>query len=276
MIRSLLLLLVFTMPAAAGDRVLSIGGSITEIVYALGQEDRLIGRDATSTYPPEAEELPNIGYMRALSPEGVLSTAPDLILADEGAGPPETIDVLKGADVPIVFLPDVPTVEGIIDKIRGVGDALGVKIEADALAAQISKDFAVAANRMDSITLSERKRVLFILSTQGGRIMSSGSGTAAAAMIGLAGGVNAIDGFEGYKPLTDEAIAAAAPDVILMMDRGRERADVIQELAALPGIAATAAARNQAIVTMDGLYLLGFGPRTADAVMELNRALYGR
>ena len=212
MIRVLLVCLLSATPAVAGDRVLSIGGSITEIVYALGQEDRLIGRDATSTYPPEAGGLPNIGYMRALSPEGVLSTGPSLILADEGAGPPETIDVLKGANVPIVLLPDDPSVDGIIDKVRHVGTALGVETEAQALAARISKDFDAIAKSMDAVSQDERKRVLFILSAQGGRIMSSGSGTAAAAMIDLAGGVNAVDAFEGYKPLTDEAIAAAAPD----------------------------------------------------------------
>ena len=76
-------------------RVLSIGGSVTEIIYALGEQDRLIARDTTSSYPAEAKNLPDVGYMRALSPEGILSVDPQLIIAEDGSGPPETIAVMR-------------------------------------------------------------------------------------------------------------------------------------------------------------------------------------
>ena len=84
--------------------IVSVGGPVTEIIYALGEQDRLVGRDTTSVYPPEANDLPNVGYMRALSAEGVLSLSPDLILARSTSGPPVTLDQLAASSVPIVLV----------------------------------------------------------------------------------------------------------------------------------------------------------------------------
>lgn len=119
----------------------------------------------------------------------------------------------------------------------------------------------------------EPRRVLFVLSMQGGRVMASGRGTAAAGIIEMAGGENAVTAFEGYKPLTDEAVAEARPDVILMMDRGGGHGADDAALLAHPALETTPAARNGAVVRMDGLLLLGFGPRTPEAVTALSRAL---
>ena len=255
--------------------VLSIGGSVTEIVYALGQGDRLVARDTTSTYPPEAEDLPDVGYMRALSPEGVLSVSPELILSEDGAGPPETMAVLTSSGVDIVTIPNVESGPGIAEKIKRVGDALGVSKEAEALAANVEAEIATAKARADRLAGDSPKRVLFVLSMQGGRVMASGTGTAASAIIELAGGVNAVTEFEGYKPMTDEAVSVAAPDVILMMDRGGDHAIANEVLFGMPAFQPTPAAETGAIVRMDGLYLLGFGPRTAKAVSDLSHHLYG-
>ncbi|MBV0912466.1 heme/hemin ABC transporter substrate-binding protein [Anianabacter salinae] len=255
-------------------RVLSIGGSVTEIVYALGQGDRLVARDTTSSFPPEAVALPDVGYIRALSPEGVLSVNPDLIISEEGAGPPEALDVLHAAAIDWVTVPEDPTAEGVAQKIRAVGAALGARDRAEALAATVEADLKAAAAKAAAHD-GAPKRVLFILSTQGGRIMASGTGTAAAAIIGLAGGQNAITEFEGYKPLTDEAVSQAAPDVILMMDRGGDHGAADDELFAMPALVTTPAAETRSVIRMDGLYLLGFGPRTAQAVSDLSAHLYG-
>ena len=259
--------------AASDDgRVLSIGGSVTEIVYALGQGDRLIARDTTSTYPAEAMDLPDVGYMRALSPEGVLAVAPDLVLSEEGAGPPEAIAVLKEADIAFVTVPGGFDAAAVADKIRAVGAALEVPERAEALAAGVRAEIDAAAAQAQR---EAPKRVMFLLSVQGGKLMAGGSGTEADAIIRMAGGVNAAEGFPGYKPLTDEAATAAAPDVILMMDRGGNHAASADELFSLPALAVTPAAETRALIKMDGLKLLGFGPRTAQAVTELNAALYG-
>ena len=213
-----------------------------------------------------------MGYLRALSPEGVLSVDPTLIISEEGAGPPETIDVLRDAAIPFVTVPETYSREGILEKIRTVGDALDVPEKADDLAARI--DLALREAEEKAATVSETpKRVLFILSTQGGRIMAAGTNTAAQAIIEMSGGVNAVAAFEGYKQMTDEAVSAAAPDVILMMDRGGDHAADNSDLFSHPGLAATPAAANNAVVRIDGLLLLGFGPRTPEAVERLSDAL---
>ena len=252
---------------------MSIGGSLTEIIYALGEEDRLVARDSTSVYPPAVFELPDVGYIRQLSPEGVLSVNPSGILALHGAGPREAVDVLKKASVPYVEIPDNFDHAGILAKIRAVGEALDVEEKAGRLAAEV--DASLSAVEKQTAAIERRKRVLFILSMQDGKVMASGTETAANGIIELAGAVNAIDGYTGYKQVSDEAIITAAPDVVLMMDRSGNHAISDDDLFAHPGIAPTPAASARQVVRMDGSYLLGFGPRTAQAVHDLAVALYG-
>lgn len=254
-------------------RLVAIGGSVTEIIYALGEEERLVGRDSTSVYPDAALALPDIGYMRAISPEGVLAISPDAILSLEGSGPPEAIDVLKKASVPFVTIPESFDEAGILRKIEVVGQALGVEEKAERLAAQLKADLDAALAATAAI--DDRKRVLFILSMQGGKVLASGTGTAADGIITMAGGRNAVTEFAGYKQLTDEAVITAKPDLILMMNRTGDHAADNGRLLAHPAVSQTPAARNEAILRMDGAYLLGFGPRTASAVRDLAKSLYG-
>ncbi|MVO14692.1 heme/hemin ABC transporter substrate-binding protein [Parasedimentitalea huanghaiensis] len=274
------LLIVATMAshmalAQPASRIVTVGGSVTEIVYALDQQDRIIARDTTSSYPDQVAKLPDIGYARALSPEGVLSVAPDLIIAIEGAGPPETIDVLQSAQVGFVSVPEVFTADGIVAKIRTVGAAVDQVQAAEVLVTQVASELTEAQNAAQKAANGDPKKVLFILSTQGGRIMAGGTNTAADGIIHMAGGINAVTAFDGYKPLTDEAVTIAAPDVILMMDRGGDHGAAAKELLAMPALIPTPAAQNGKVVRMNGLHLLGFGPRTASAITELSQALYG-
>ncbi len=255
--------------------VLSIGGSVTEIVVALGQQHRLKARDTTSSYPAGVTNLPDVGYMRALSPEGVLSVGPSLILSEEGAGPPEALDVIRAADIGFVEVPGALTAEGILRKIAIIGEALDAQDQAETLSAEVEADLAKALADADRPE-ADKKRVLFVLSTQGGKINASGTGTAADALIRMAGGVNAISDFKGYKQITDEAVGMAAPDVILMMDRGGDHGAGDDELFAMPAVRLTPAAQTRSSVRMDGLLMLGFGPRTAQAIQMLNDALYGQ
>lgn len=268
-------LLLSTAPVRAEtpERIVSLGGAVTEIVAALGAADRLVGRDSTSNWPPEVRDLPNVGYVRALSPEGVLALDPDLILSEDGAGPMEAVEVLRAAGIPFVTLPGEPTPEGVIAKFETVGKALGREAEAAALAA----DFAakIAEVKAEAAAVTERKRVLFVLAIQGGRVMAGGENSAASQIIELAGGINAGTGFEGFKPTTDEALLEAAPDVILMMDREGDLAVHAEDVLAHPALAETPAAKDGAILRMDGMLLLGFGPRTAEAAAQLHDALYG-
>jgi len=253
-------------------RVLSIGHSVTEIVYTLGEGHRLVARDSTSRFPPGANQLPNVGYMRALSAEGVLSVEPDLILASAGAGPKEVVDVIRATGIEFVDVPTGFTPEAITEKIRVIGAALNVPDRADTLAAAVQADIALA---LGGAFPDEPRRVMFLMSAAGGKLIAAGQDTEADAIIRLAGAVNAVTGFTGYKTLEDEAAASAAPDVILMMDRAGLQHATAPELFALPALATSPAAASGALIKVDGAKVLGFGPRTAEAIRELNALFYG-
>ncbi|MGN6449656.1 MAG: heme/hemin ABC transporter substrate-binding protein [Brucella intermedia] len=254
------------------SRIVSVGGSLTEIVYALGAENMLAGRDQTSIYPEAVKKLADVGDMRQLAPEGVLSVNPTGILLLEGSGPQDTLDVLKKASVPMIVVPETFTGESVIRKIEIVGKALGLEDKARTLAAEISSDIEAAEKA--AAGHNPRKRVLFVLSAPGGRLMASGTGTAADGMIKLAGGENVVSEYHGYKQLTDEAVEKTAPELILIMDTGADGMTP-ESLMKNPVIAATPAGRNGNIVSMDASYLLGFGPRTGAAIRDLSAKLYG-
>ncbi|MGR3621080.1 heme/hemin ABC transporter substrate-binding protein [Pseudophaeobacter sp.] len=275
---SLAFLSLFAPLVAQADepsRIVSIGGSVTEIVYALEQQDRLVARDTTSSFPAAATKLPNVGYARALSPEGVLSVDPDLILATAGSGPPETLEVLKQANVIYIEVPEIYSAEGVVTKIETVGKALGQEQAAAALATKVRVELGSAQALATKVAGNSPKSVLFVLSTTGGRIMVAGKDTGADGIITMAGAVNAIDDFSGYKQVSDEAIAVAAPDVILVMKRDGDHGLTKESMRSLPALMLTPAAQNGQLVRMNGLRLLGFGPRTATAVKDLSQAIYG-
>jgi len=262
-------LMLTPLHAEEAARVLTLGGAVTEIVYALGQEDRLVARDTTSTHPPGVMDLPDVGYVRALSPEGVLSVDPDLIIATEGSGPPETMDVLQAADVDLVVVPEGHDVAAILTKITTVADALGVPEAGAGLADRVETALTAAIGAGASET---PPRVLFVLSLQGGRIMAAGENSGAEGIITLAGGVNVMEGFDGYQQVSDEAVMLADPDVILMMDRSGDHAADNAEILDHAVLGHTRAAEAGAIVRLPGLLLLGFGPRTPEAVEALSAA----
>ncbi len=266
------------MPAAAApnvhppaQRIVAIGGAVTEILYALRQDGKIVGVDTTSLYPPQAlKSKPNVGYFRAFSPEGVLSLNPTLIIASDGAGPADAIKLLRQSKVPVEKLQDDFTAAGIVAKIETIGCLTHAESKAAELAKGVSQGFAdVAALRRKA---DGKTRVLFIIAMQGGRPLVAGSGTAADAMIRLAGGVNVGAGFAGYKQMNDESIVAAAPDVIVMMANGKQPGK--NEIFGLPAFKTVPAAAHQRLVAMDGLYLLGFGPRTPQAAKDLFAAFY--
>jgi iron complex transport system substrate-binding protein len=254
-------------------RIVSVGGAVTEILYALGADKKIVGVDATSLYPSSAmKEKPNVGYMRQLSAEGVLGLRPSLIVAIAGSGPPETMAVLEAAKMPLVVVPDSYSEAGIVDKINLIGRAIGAEARARCLVARVHDDLAALAKIRGGI--GRNKRVLFVLSFVNGRALAAGKDTAADGIIKLAGGVNALDAFDGYKPLNDEAVVVARPDVILSMQRGGPGVLTADDVFSHAAFSATPAAAKRSFVKMEGLYLLGFGPRTARAARDLALTLY--
>ena len=253
-------------------RIVSIGGAITEILYALGFEDRLAGVDSTSLYPTAAlRDKPNVGYMRQLSAEGVLGLNPSLVMAMQGSGPKETIEILEAAKVPLVMVPETFSEQGLLDKIALVGRAMDAGPRAACLTKAVAGDLAQLRELRGKV--AKPVRVMFVMSLLNGRAMAAGRNTAANEIILLAGAVNAIDGYDGYKPINDEAIIAAKPDVVLSIVRGKDSVEA-EAVFAHPAFALTPAASNRAFISMEGLYLLGFGPRTAAAARDLSLKLY--
>lgn len=257
---------------AAGERIVSVGGAVTEILYALGLEGRIAAVDTTSLEPARAlRDKPNVGYIRALSAEGVLSLQPSLVITTAEAGPPAAVKLVEEAGVRVARVPDEASPEGIVGKITTIGRLTGADEAARTLANATQARFAALAAARARIDTPVR--AIFVLALQNGRPLVAGRGTAADGILRLAGADNVASGFDGYKPMTDEAIIAAAPDVVVMMDREGHRANA-DEVFAAPALAATPAAARRALVAMEGLYLLGFGPRTPDAARDLMRALY--
>lgn len=266
-------LVVGVRPGSSADRrIVAAGGVITEILYALGRQDLLVGVDSTSLHPDEAmREKANVGYVRALSAEGVLSLRPTDLLAVEGAGPPDTLKLIAEAGVNVIRISEDTSEAGVAARIRTIGRIADTTDRAEALAARVEAGFAALKQQRDA--LAARKRVLFVLSLQNGRVMVGGARSSADAIIRLAGAVNAAETVEGYKPLTDEGLIAAAPDVVLMMKHNAHAASP-EQVFSQAALSATPAARTRSLVAMDGLYLLGFGPRTPEAARDLMAAVY--
>lgn len=253
-------------------RIITLGGPVTEIVFALGAGSQVVAVDTSSTYPAEVTELPQVGYQRQLAAEGVLALNPTLLLATTQAGPPEAIQQLRDAGIPILILPAEDSVEGAKAKITGFAQALGKVAEGEQVIADLDADLATAQALLDKTT--GQPKVMFIYARGAGSASVAGLKTGGHAMIELAGAANVVNEYDGYKPLTAEAAVAAAPDVILMLSGGLESVGGIDGLLKEPGIAETPAGQNRRIVAMDDEYLLSFGPRLGKALIDLIKLLH--
>lgn len=253
-------------------RIVSVGGSVTEILYALGLDGQVVAVDATSVFPAEAlRDKRNIGYLRQLSPEGVLSTNPSLVLAAAGIGPPETVQVLEASAVPLVRVPDRFDGEGILAKIRLVATTAGAAARGECLAGVVGRELATLAALRGKVP--SPVRTAFVLSFANGRAMVAGRGTAADGLIRLAGAVNVFGDIEGYKPVNDEAVVAARPEAVLAMTRGGPGALSADQVFAQASFSGTPAAARRAFVPVE-TQALAFGPLTASAARALAQALY--
>ena len=255
------------------SRVATLGGVFTETVYALGAQDQLTAVDASSFYPPEAlTDKPNFGYYRFLSAEPVLAQDPSLIIGNEETGPPDVVSQLRDAGVPILLLSDNNDVQAARDLITTLGAIFEREGAAEELIDQLDADVVAAEELVAGAT--DSPRVLFILQPPEAPMLVAGAVTAAGSMIELAGGTNVYPGFPSYIPMTPEGIVETAPDVILTTTHSIERLGGWDAFVEYPGIAQTPAAENGRIVVMDDLYLMGFGPRTGQAIADLALLLH--
>lgn len=266
----LLLLAVWALPLHAGDtpqRVVSLGGDITETIYALDAQAGLAGVDNTSVWPAAAKQLPNVGYVRQLNAEGILALRPTEVIATHDAGPATVLEQLRQAGVTLQLLPPSRTPQDVLAKVREVGHLLHSDAQAVQLNARLAQTYAALQTRVTGMT--RHPRVVFLLSAGAGNFLAAGHDTAADAAIALAGGSNAVQGYSGYKPLSAEALVAFAPDVLVVMSERSDGAGDIPSVLALPGVAQTPAGQRKQVMFVDGQALLGFGPRNADSELAL-------
>ncbi len=268
-----MLILFFAAQDAWADpsRMVTLGAGVTETVFALGMGDNVVGVDVSSMYPPEAFKKPKVGYVRQTSAEGIASLKPDLVLASEILGPPAIRDQLKAAGLKLELVPAAKSIEDAVTRIKTVGRLLNKSAAAEVLAQSVNEKVKAAAEHAKGRAPA---RVLFIFVHGGTSMQVSGTSTAANAMIEAAGAQNAVNEFKGYKALSAEALLAANPDVVLATTRSLKAIGGADGVWASPGISATKAGKAKALIVMDDLRLMGFGPRTGEALLELTRAIY--
>lgn len=253
-----------SLSSQAQMRLVSIDGSVTEIIYALGAEQQLVAVDTTSRYPPAATELPDVGYMRQLSVEGILSLTPTTVIASDDAGPEEVFAQLQAAGVKVVKVKDDASLAGVQAKIAAVASALGREAAGEALQQQVEQQVQQAQQRLAPLA---GQRALLLLGAGNRGLMAAGTGTQAQALLDMLSLENVIQ-HPGYKPLNPESALAVAPEVVIVAQTGPLQVDNIRQQLAL-----TPAVKNDRVVVLDAGLLLGFGPRLAQALTHLQQAL---
>lgn len=249
----------------AEPRLITIGGDVTEIVYALDGQQHLVARDSTSLSPQAATQLPDIGYMRQLNAEGILALRPTLILASSQTKPSLALEQVANSGVKVVIIPAENSLQGIDAKISAVAAALNKEPEGRVLQQNLNATLSAMH------TQPRDKKVLFIMSHGGMSAMAAGQQTAADAAIKAAGLRNAMQGFTRYQPLSQEGVIASAPDLVLVTQEGIRTLGGEAQVWALPGLAQTPAGKQRQLMVIDDMALLGFGIRTPQAIAELRQ-----
>jgi iron complex transport system substrate-binding protein len=256
------------------ERIVPLNGDIAEIVFALGLGGEVVGTDTSATYPAEAAKLPKIGYQRQLNAEGILSLKPTIAVGTAEAGPPEVIEQVRKAGVRVEIVPAPATLDAAPQRIRQIADKLGASDAGKALADRTASEISAAKATIPAGKPPPRVAFLYVRGPT--TAMLGGVGSRADTMITSAGAVDAGTeaGVRGYKPITPEALAAAKPDVLLLLDAGLGSVGGVDGLLKLPGVAQTPAGAAKRIVSLDDQYLLGLGPRSGAALADLVAKLY--
>jgi iron complex transport system substrate-binding protein len=254
----------------AQRRVVSVSKQINEYLYAIGAQGDLVARDLTSVYPPEIRKLPSVGYHRALSAEGIISTKPTLVLTDGNVGPPPVLEQVKQVGIPILVMEPGGTLDSAQLLLARLGREFHRERAADSVLAEWRRGMAQVA--ADSVRWAGQPRPRVLLMHFGQLInnyLAVNRGSPADQMIRLAGGTNAVDSVGGMTRLTPELIAKAAPDVIVATDVGFDRLGSAEQFKTIPGVALTPAGRAGRIYRLDESEIIYFGPRTPATVRKL-------
>ena len=246
-------------------RIVSLNGAISEIIVGLGHESNIVATDITSNYPEKINKLPKVGHNRSIQAEGVLAQSPDIVVGIQKELNPKIIKQIKESGVKVILFKQEHSIKGTKQLIKEIKDSLNFNAVNDSLNILIDQPIVKLKK------FEKPPKVLFIYARGAGTILVAGKNTQMDKIINIAGGENAVNSFDSFKPLTAEAIVTANPDVILMFTSGAKSLNGVFEN--VPGIMQTKAGKNKQIITMEGQYLAGFGPRVGKAALELNKKL---
>lgn len=253
------------------SRIVSLNGAITEILVALGLQDNLVGVDVSSTYPEEITKLPNIGYYRKLSDEGILGLNPTLIIGEDEAGPSRVISRLRKADVSLELIHTDLSEDGVFQRIQDVAKAVDLQEKGEAFLAEFRQALDDAKQAPGLTDEDDAPSILGVYARGAGLSMVGGKDTAFDVIIGLAGAKNAMGELVGFQPLSPEALATSNADIILIPHDGLEALGGMDGLLNFPGVKQTPAGKEKRILTYDDQLLLGLGPRLPQIIAQLRK-----
>ena len=264
-----------TVAIASSERIVSLNGSTTEILFALGVGDNVVGCDASSTYPKGVRErLPSVGYQYGLNAEGILSLNPTLVIGRNDVRPPQVVQQLGMAGVTVLLLKEPRNFEAAKQRLRTIGKAVGQEKKSEALINALDTDIKKLETKLASRKEQPKQKALFLYLRGTQTTLVLGTDTAPGAMLDIIGVENAAGSITGNKPMTAEAVIAVQPDVYVLFTTSLKSVGGIDGLLKLPGLAHTPAGQNKRVVTLDGQYLSGFGPRCGRAALDLFRGIY--
>ena len=257
-----------TITITSVERIIPLDGSVAEVVFALDLGANVVATDRSATWPPEASELPQIGYQRSLLAEPIAGFTPTVLIGTEIAGPEKTLDDLRRLGYPVVIVPSEATMQGPAEKIRAVAEALGVPNRGEELATQMEKTI-VSNTQVFEEDIRPVVAALYIRGT--GTQLVLGRNSATHWLINAAGGKNVADilDIDQYKTITAESLLRAEPDILLVPSAGLESVGGVDGLLEVGGISQTPAGINRAVLAYDDQLLLGNGPRTGDLLKQL-------
>jgi iron complex transport system substrate-binding protein len=273
----------FSNPAndSKAERVVVISQTYNEIIWALGAQDRVVGVDLSSTFPPEVKNVQTVGYHRALSAEGILSLHPTAIIHDNNIGPPQVVEQLKGLNIPMkTFDAKNDSIEGSKALIREMGAYFHKEERAEELCRTLDTQMAASLEAVKKYTDKPRVAVIHFGRASNvymvvGKGEGTGDGSAASRMVEWAGGEMAITAQRMQRMESPETVAQANPDVILVTDYGFDRTGgSIDQIKALPGVATSNAAKNNRIYRIEENQLMYFGPRSGENVEKVAAVIH--
>lgn len=253
------------------QKIITAGGTITEVVNELGFGDQIIATDITSTFPAAMQQLPSIGYRNQIKAEGILALGPDLVLIEEGYLSPDVVEQLKAAQVEIHSFPKPVSVAGAKQLVSDLAAFFEVNEKGEEINSTIEKDIlelnAYLAYQED------KPKAVFVMARGPETVFIAGDKTFAKEMFDMVKVETVATGFDEFAPLTPESLVSMNPEYLVFFESGIQSLGGKEGLTKIQGIDQTTAFKENQIVALDGQYLSGFGPRVGKAALELAKAV---